>query len=293
MDKIEYLKQFYNSLHNNLIKAYKKERYKSVFIWFLEIKSNDRLHIMRHSYIKKESIPRNILNILVNDKFISETDSMGGYAITAKGVWEYEKQNNIISHDALIEYLDAKYFDTYSETTKPFSDRHKIIIFSMIAARAFSEFSPVDLKKEEFVLTTWEQIINKSYEMLHSLDIVSNMTAKGLYGKKGNEHKVSNLIRHSDEIPKRTKGIYKTAKSRDQKYYLDLYKDGKINTANLKFLLRQVFGNKKLSHSEIDNLCVFFNDISAAKSIYVFDIKEHKFHNPKYDIIIRDALLTL
>lgn len=293
METTDYLEKFYNALYNSLIKRYKKEKHKSLLIWFFDIKENDRLRLIGDSKIKKIRIPREAAEELIKNNFIRESDSIGEYVITAIGIWNYENAKNILSNDILLKEIDRKYFNTYNEIEKPLADRHKIILMAMIAARTFSENSPMNLKKSDYTMNTWEEIIKRSYELLNQLGVVSEMSDEQIFGKPGNEHKVSNLIRHSDEIPKRTRGIYKTAESRDQKYYLTLFSSGKINTENLKLLCKQVFGERKLSHSEIDMICDFCNEIASTKSMYLFDLKVHVFHKPEFDNIIRDALITL
>ncbi len=293
METINYLEKFYNALYSSLIKKYKKVKNKSILVWFFDIKENDRLRLIGDSKIKKIRIPKEIAEELIKNNLIRESDTAGDYVITAMGVWDYESTKNILSQDILLKEIDGKYFNTYNELEKPLADRHKIILMAMIAARSFSEKSPMNLKKGDYAMNTWEEIIKRSYELLNKLGIVYEMTDEQIFGKPGNEHKVSNLIRHSDAIPKRTRGIYKTAESRDQKYYLTLFSSGKIDVGNLKLLYRQIFGDKKLTHSEIDLICNFYNEIASTKNMYIFDLHEHIFHKPEYDNVIRDALITL
>jgi hypothetical protein len=293
MEKLDYLEKFYNALYNNLIKKYEKEKYKSILVWFMDIKENDRLRIVSESKLKKIRIPKEIFDELFKSDLIRESDIAGEFVITAKGIWEIEAQKSAISQEILLKEMDRKYFSTYNETEKALSDRQKIILMAMIAARTFSDKSPMDLKKGDYALANWEEIINKSYALLHELAVVNSMSDEQIFGKPGNEHKVSNLIRHSDAIPKRTKGIYQAAETRDQKYYLSLANAGKIDLDNLRFIFKQIFADRKLSHSEIDIISSFCNDTASSKNVYLFDLKEHIFHAPEYDNVIRDALLTL
>lgn len=289
---IKYLELFYNKLQSNLIKKYKKNKYSSILIWFIEIKSNDRLRVMLASHIKSSRVPEQSLRDLLKDKLIRETNIIGDYAITSQGVWEYERNNGIISNDMLLENIDDKYFNTYKEIGKPLSAKEKVIIFSMISARAFSKKSPVYLKSEKNLLDNWESIINDSYSILLSLSFVKVLTENELFGKPGNEHKVSALFRHTDKLSKKTRGIYMCANSRDQKYYLDIYKEGELCQDSLKFIFRQVFSGKNLIAAEVDSICNFCDKTASSKSIYIFNIREHLFHKPEYDTAIRDALLT-
>jgi len=290
---IGYLELFYNKLQSNLFTKYKQNKYQSVFIWFIEIKSNDRLRIMLDSHLKSIKIPEETLNSLIKNKLIRETNVLGDYVITAHGVWEYEASKNIIDNNKLLQHIDDKYFDTYKEIGKSLSSKEKVIIFSMIAARSFSINSTVYLKNEKSILDTWEDIIVESYKLLNLLGFIGASSEGSLFGKLGNEHKVSALIRHTDSIAKKTRGIYVCAGTRDQRYYLDIYKDGKLNSDNLKFLFRLIFEGKKFSAIEMDTICKYCDTVASSKSIYIFNIREHIFHKPEYDTSIRDALLTL
>lgn len=291
MEKIEILELFYTKLAINLLHKYKKEKYKSIIPWFFEIKSNDRLRLLYDSRIGKSRFIADDIDILIKAKLIQGTGEFEEYVITAYGVWEYEINKNIISLDKLIEHINQKYFNEIEKGDKPLSEKHKIILLSMIAARAFSETSAVSLHSEEQILNTWEEIIWASYKLLKDLKVVSEMTDLELFGKRGNEHKVGNFIRHSDGIPKGTKGIFTAAG--DNKYYLNLYKDNSINNIGLEYLFKVIFGDIKIPMEEIDNICTFLDKIAATKSIYIFDKNSHKFHHPRYDTIIRDALLKI
>jgi len=291
MDSITFLERFYNKLHDNLIKKYKKEKNRSILIWFFDIKSNDRFRLLKDSSIQKIKIPTEALNKLLSNKLIRETDTVGEYVITAQGIWSIEKEKGILSEEVLLDNFDVKFFNLYSASEKPVSEKHKILLFSMIAARSFSEQSSVDLKKKNITLDAWEDIITKSYEFLREMDIITKLNKDMLFGKKGNEHKVSNVFRHTDSLPKQSKGIFKAIGC--QKYYIDLYREGEISIENLRYLFKQIFGEKKLSVIERDNICNFCDQISTSKNIYLFDIECHLFHDPEYDLVIRDALLAL
>ena len=78
----------------------------------------------------------------------------------------------------------------------------------MIAARAFSSESAIDLKTSDKTLDVMREIIDGTYKLLSSLKVVTKLQIEELYGKKGNEHEVSNLIRHTDSLPRLTRGIY-------------------------------------------------------------------------------------
>ncbi len=283
------LTKFYQKLYNNIEKNKKKVNENSIIITFLDLKSNVRYQLLNESSISSHKIPQKILIDLQNKKLIRSTDTLNSYTITAKGIWEVESKNSIINETILLDYLDQKLFNVYNISDKPLTDKQKVILFSMIAARTFSEKSSIDLKKEETVMDTWKEIVDKSYEKLKSLNLISKLDQKDLYGKVGTEHPVSNLYRHTDELPKKTRGLFKALGN--QKYFLDLFQNSEISKENLDFLFKQIFENKVLSSADIYEIDKFCRDIASTKNIYIFDPREHLFSKPEYDEIIRDLLL--
>lgn len=283
------LSNLYNKLYLNIEKNKKKVNKNSIIISFLLINSNERYRLLNESSISLDNIPMHITTDLRTKHFIRNTDKLNNYTITANGIWEVENKNNIINESILIKYLDDKFFNVYGVSDKPLSDKEKVILFSMIAARAFSEESSVDLNKDETVRNSWKDIMDKSYEKLNSLHLISKLDRISFYGKPGNEHPVSGVFRSNEDIPKKTKGLFKAAGNR--KYFLDICQESKISKENLKYLFRLIFGDKVLSIPDINEIDAFCRDIANSKNIYIFDPREHIFSKPEYDEVIRDTLL--
>ena len=205
---------------------------------------------------------------------------------------EYEKKNGILIEEKIWNFIDKKYFDLFSESKKELNDKEKLIVFVMIATRAFSKKSSIDLKKGDIALNKWEEIILSSYNLLKDLKIIDKLNENNIFGAGKEFHKVYAFFKQAGRgIPKKTKGIYKI--SGDKMYCLDISNNaGKIEMDALRLLFNKIFGHHKLSTDEIDKLLNYFNDVASTKNIYIFDVKEHIFYNPEYDNIIKDALLT-
>lgn len=280
-----YLEKFYNKLYNNLI-FNKKLRNKSVIFSFLKIKSNERYRQLDTSSISSLKIPNEVLSYLEKNNLVRSTDNVNNYVITAKGIWIIETKKNLINEQKIIEFLDGKLFDLF-KGNKPLTDREKVIITAMIAARTYSDESVVDLKKNELCMDAWKEIIDKTYEELIKFKVISLKPA-ALFGKRGNEHPVSHLIRHTDALPKKTKGLFKALGN--QKYYLDVYQEDELSQNDLAYLFWLVFEGK-LNPETVNGLVNFLNAIAYEKNIFVFDLKKHIFSNPIFDDIIRDALI--
>ncbi len=291
MENLDFLEKFYQKLYDNLEKMNKLKE-NSIIISFLYIKSNDQYRLLNESSIFSYKIPKEIINNLQDRKLIRNTDTLNNYVITAKGIWDIENKKNILNEIKLINYIDNKFFNVYKLSEKPLTDKQKVILFSMLAARTFSEKSSIDLKKDESIMNTWKEIVDKSYEKLTSLGIISELDKDDLFGKKENkrnEKPVSHLYRHTDELPKKTRGLFKAIGK--QKYFLDISKDSEISKESLGFLFKQIFESKVLSLTEINEIDTFCQEIAFTKNIYVFDPREHIFSKPEYDEIIRETLL--
>lgn len=286
------LKKFYQKLYDTIEKNRKRFDKESIIISFLNIKSNVRGNLLRQSAIEAFQFLPDIIMYLENNNLIRETEIAGQYIISAKGVWEIEKNNNILNDVILLDYIDDKLFNICKSAEKPLSDRLKIVLLSMIAVRVFSIDSPLDLKTSEKTLNAVKETVDESYKMLKSLNLISKLDPVDIYGKLGNEHPVSNLLRHTDELPKVTRGIFKALGN--QKYFLDVYKDGQVSKDNLKYLFEKIVGDKKLQLSELDSLSDFCCRIAHEKSIFLFDdIKNFIFSKSKYDDVIKDTLYLL
>lgn len=290
-DENDYLSKFYYELRNNLRRE-KASKSNSILIAFLETTSTVRFELLNKSSISSNHIPNDILFSLLSKNYIQVLGKMGMYAITAKGVWEREKNMNVIDEERLLSFINSKFFtDKFpftGEGGSDLDDKESTILFAMISARAFSENSLADLKVSETVKDKWLEILQKSFELLAKLNVLKRATKNSFFDKTGNEHVASSLFRHNGYMLQKTKGIYQS-KGKYQ-YYLDLY-DGKIfSTENLSYLFWKIFkGN--ISIEDIDLIAEYCKATSIKESIFLFKIKEHIFSMPEYDIKLKDSLI--
>ncbi|MEM3445097.1 MAG: hypothetical protein QW115_03915, partial [Thermoplasmata archaeon] len=250
-------------------------------------------NLLKSAAISSQDINDTILRELLKEGLLQGSDEINKYTITAKGIWIVEKNENKVSEEKLIHFLNSKYFSQPLSTgRKPLSEREKVIIFSMIAGRAFSIESPVDLKKDEYAKNAWKRILDNCSSKLHQCGVIKKMDEKKLYGKEGNEHPVSNLIRHTDSLPKKTKGIYTAAGQ--QKYYLDIYLKDKnaLSKDALVFLIRLIFGNSQNEVTNIQNyeeVYEFCRDMAYEEAKYLYDLDKLHFVSPTFDDTIKEA----
>lgn len=280
-----YLYKFYDALYDNFIISEKKIKNKSILISFLSTTKNSRNKLISESSLSSSKIPNNVLNLLLSEKLIQSNNDINKFVISAKGVWVVEKEKRIVNEEIFLNYINGEYF---VEKIKPLNSKEKIILFSMIAARTFSEKSAIDLKKNSSIADSWKDIIDLSAEKLNSIGVVSKKDIEDLYGKQGNEHLVSKLFRHNNYLASKIKQLYESPG--EYKYYLNIYENSQLSEDKLSYLLWEVFAGN-LSDQEKDEIIHFLNDISSKKSIFVFELSEHIFSMPKYDVIIEDCLM--
>lgn len=285
---IKYLQKFYNKLKENLILK-NKHKYESLIHSFLEVTSNTRYLILNESSIEKNKVPNNVLDYLLNKDLIRPTDDIGYFTITAQGIWQIETEINNFDYKSIVEFLDKKFFSLFNNT-KNLSEKEKIIILSMIAIRSFSSSTALNLKIADNILSNMKDLIKDTYDLLKSFHVIKDLKKDNLFGAKGNEHPVSNLIRHTVDLPKKTRGIYTAIGY--QKYYLNLFKNNEVSKIELSFLLWLIFGegtNLKIE-DEVNNFCL---ENAYTKGIYLFKKENLNFINPKYDDIVKDAFLEM
>ncbi|KKG53863.1 hypothetical protein [Methanosarcina mazei] len=283
-DTKRHLHEFYDILYNNLERE-RKPKNNSIILSFLEMRGNSRNEIMNISVRNFPNIDKHSLDLLLTEGLIQTSSDINSFIITSKGVWVVEKEKGIIDEEILLNYINDKYF---IKKDKSITDKEKVVLFSMMSARAFSEKSAVDLNKNRSVLDRWKSIIDASSEKLSSLGYVSKEKVTDLYGKSGNEHVVSGLFRRNTGLPGKTNWIYKY--TGEKKYYLDIYDGSEIYREKLSYLFWIIFeGN--VSSQKRDEIINFCNEISANMSIFVFDSTEHLFSMPVCDILVKDCLM--
>lgn len=286
------LKKLYFNLKTNL-ELDNKLKNKSILISFIEMKSNSRYRYILDSAQSLSQFSNNNINELLSSKLIRETVDINKYAITGKGVWTIEA-NSIIPIEDFVEFIDAKYFDLAIDNEN-ITDKEKVILLSLLTARAFSEISAINLKNDYLVLDACKRIIDNSYSILYEFKIVKKIN--NLYGKRGNEHIVSNLIRHTDILPKKTKGIYKAPGN--QKYFLDVVNgDNDISVDKLSYIIKCIlFKSDNIKYDKVISIYEKCKTHSYNEAVYLNNDLRNSFINPHYDDVIRiafeEAILNL
>jgi hypothetical protein len=283
---LEFLKsQFYEPLFNKLDEN-KEIVENSIILSLLSRSSNTRYDYLKQSSVLVNSIDQDVIDILINKKFIRITDEHNRYQITAYGVWEIEKDR--VRFERLLEIFDSKYFDVFTKN-KPLSSKEKVALLGLIAARTFSERAPLNRDNGKYVLENWKQIIEKSEIFLLEQGIISKKIE--LNKNEHVEPAVSYLFRRLNDLTKKTRNLYKSS---NNNAYLDLYnyEGQEFNIDGLSYLFWKIFENK-LNPDLEDKIFYFCDRIVKDYKPVIFnpeEFKSHIFSKIEYDDIFKDAL---
>jgi hypothetical protein len=286
----DYLKKFYSSLRDNLRRE-KSLKGNSVLISFLETRSASRYKLLSNSTISSALVPNEILMSLLSKNYLQVLGDINTYAMTAKGVWHYELEAEIMNEETLLSYINDKFFVDKSpgaNVKSDLDDKEKVILFAMISARAFSQKSSADLKRSDLVKDKWQEVLEKSYDALLGLRSIARLKKVDFLGKTGNEHIASSIFRHNNHMVQKTRGIY--AYTGKYEYYLDLYENSVFSSDKLSYLFWKIFKGD-ISSNSVDSITEFCNRVSSRESIYLFNMGEHIFSMPTYDALLKDSLL--
>jgi len=277
-----FVQRTYANIKNELIMN-KDFKHKSVVLSLLSMKSNKVFEYINGS---SEYGTKLELNSYIKEGLIIETDEKNTFCLTLKGIYYYEEYLNILNKDTLLHFLNNKIIGKYFTMDKSLSDSEKVIIFSLIAVRAFSIDSSVDLLKDDEINNKWEDIIRRSHNILCDLNIV-NININDLLKQGKTETAISSLMRHTDKLPKKTRTLFKV--KNPQKYYLNIDKDAENIQNNIEFLLKKIF-IQYIDIIEINQVKRMMKEIAQNDSIFLFNMSKHKYLDYKYDIIMDDAI---
>jgi hypothetical protein len=266
----------------------------SLLITFLKAQSKKRYELLSESAISIIKFKKNTIDILISDNYIRATEQNGKYTITAKGIWLVEL-NNGMEYEEIINYIDKEYFNLFN-SNENIQDKEKVVLFSMILIRSFSEKSALDFHNGQHTIDSWKEILDKTGSFLVEHNVIKNYPGN-MYGKGGNEDPAIYLQERVNSLFKNSRGIYKTPGNR--KYYLQLDitsdNDGNscsIDKCNLIFLFWLIFKDK-ITFENFEVISDFCNQIAYEMSIHIYkEIGEHYFLNPDHDDIIREALFA-
>lgn len=285
---INTLKQFYSRLYENTRSKLSRSQ-KSILLYFLKSRDATRFSLLRKSAISSLLLDNQSVENLLNAGYIQGMNELNTYTITAKGVWYMEKQEGIIDEKLIIDYIQENFFTLLKK--EKMDNTEKVILLSLILSRAFSKISCVDLNKADYIKNGWLDVLKIAFDIVKkykAYDDTKKFNKEDMFKTRANVHIVSYLFRHNNKMKQKTKDIY--SYTGDQQYYLNLYKNKKFNKNDLGYLFYILFkGN--LTIKQIENISELCDKVSDDQSLYLFDVATHEFAHPKYNTVIKEALI--
>ncbi len=151
------------------------------------------------------------------------------------GLWVIESVNFDVKK--FLEYVDRVIEES---DTKELTADNKVVLATCIASRTFGPNAIVDLKKGEAVQNAWWGILVEISRYLKEYGVI-NKSFDEYVTKSSIESGVSLKFRHTENIPRRTRGIF--AKNGSNGYYLDVSdNDHHLDVEKLAFIIAATFG---------------------------------------------------
>ncbi len=293
-EKIELLKQLHAKLKECYLRDSKEKASDSLLLALLNLKSTTRrMRILIDASIPSSSIRKDLLEELIRAELVQFIERRKRLTFTTKGIWEIESFLNLVNNELLLRFIDKKWFNCFEKEKQSLNEKEKVILFTTLAVRAFSEESSVDLTKGQKVHDAWKEAVEETVDFLCDNKIISdrNLKTNLFIGKSGKTslHPVIHCFRYSAEIPPKTNGIYI---AKNLKYFLNLYRDAKIDIDELTFLFELVFENN-FEVKMLQNVYEFCRSLSYEKNVSVFLVDKHIFAQPDYDDLIKVSLRNL
>jgi hypothetical protein len=283
----ETLFHFYDLLFSNIKKKKIGIKRNSVFITLIEATQSNVLQLISNSSIPGHTLSAESVSHLLEQKLIKKSDEGLQYLITARGIWAVEREKNIINETMLLDYFESKKFSIPVEKIEEFEYREKVIIFSLIAVRAFSKQSWANVSSQDGLQDYWKVIFDMACQKLVDLDVITEKNKTELYYRSVHDPPAVSLLRRVPGIQPRSKFIYQHDSSLH--YWLEMPESADEFISKLAWLLSMIFKDK-LTFDNFDTILNFCQEMSHDKSIYVFDLSQHKFSNPKYDELLQQAI---
>lgn len=281
------LQRFYKA-YSDVVNLSNKAQPPSRLVASLDVKSNARHRWLRESAFSSDDIDNVALDDLLEAKLVAEIDEPRKYAINLRGVWLIETSEGRLTADQLISYLDTKNLE-FIYHVGPLSDKDRVIVLGLIAVRAFSIDSPIDMYSSDRSKVAFARVLREAVDRVSSLGLLHDLTPKNLFRSRANEDPLSDLLRHAYDLGQKTRGVYRISKP--QRYYLNLYEAQEFDQENLKHLFERVFESRtKITAEQADMLATWCDAKAFGDGLEIFDQSKHIFGSAEYGERVRTAL---
>jgi len=281
-----------NIIYQQLVSSYKTSRKKlinnSLLFTLFTIIKNERYKLLTSQTIDEQSMNPDLFHELVKTERIRKIDEGpdSPYILTLLAIMELESQTLGITANSLLKFLDNEFLD-FQVGVKPLKSPEKVILFSLITMRNFSEVNAMDLNSLENCQNWMELIENDILPFLYETKAIPS---KSIFDRNtGHEHPMAFTLRRMNDLGVKTHQVYVAANK--SRYFLDVDgQDPRTASEILKYVFSKIF-NQGLSY-------VVFQKVQLFLKTTLFD-KGPLFHTTNqmsdrsWDLIIDKALEKL
>jgi predicted transcriptional regulator len=280
------LSQMYES-YKKWLQVNKRYKKNSVLFSILKMTKNTRHEFLRVTAEKYIDLPT--ASFLIDEGLIRETDEKGSYSFTGKGL-EYT-ETEIIGNNEYFSALDEDYFNVFDNIS--IGDRERIILLTMVALRTFSDKATVDMRDSTGIKDAWWEVMLLVNDLMVENNIIpASSSLRNATNESKIEHPASHLIRHSDVLPRATKGIF--SKTGKNQYYISISQEGVLNIDKLADVLELIFENNhhyltlSTISSEMRSFCRLHGlDVASSLQEDYFDSKYDDFISGTFELTER------
>ena len=166
--------------------------------------------------------------------------------LSAKGIRTAEQIKGVLELDGLLSYVDNKWLSLFDEVGGTLSDKERLVLFALLAARSFSPATGANMTRKD-TFGAWTELLISSSAFLKERGFSQDLelvTALSTSNAGPGLHPLRNFFRYTENLPPKTDGIYL---AKGNVYYLDLLRDGTIDKTKLTFLFKLVLAEPSSS----------------------------------------------
>jgi len=211
--------------------------------------------------------------------------------LSAKGIWEAEQSKSILDSAGLLAYIDEKWFNCFAESKSAPNDKEKLILFTLLAARAFSAETGVKLSRKQ-THRAWIELVLSASDFLKSHSIIKDFGIEEALRPASvgtGLTPVVKFFRYSEYLPKKTDGIFI---AKQLNYYLDLDSEVAIDKGKLAYLFGLIL-EEKADFTTAEALGSYCRDRAYDIAVQVLPPNAPTFASLEFDRLVESALREL
>jgi|GEM_PF-5305684 len=235
------------SMYDNLRSAFVGQEQKciqgSIFLGLMAMGSkNRRMRVLLDGAVPVTALGA-VSSELVRRGLAEQAAADGRLTLSSRGIWEAERVKGILDSDALLAYIDEKWFGCFHDIQSAVTDKEKLLLFALLSARAFSQPTGVNLHNTR-AFEAWTEAVASASRFLGANALVADTGAEEMLHADGSRVSLQPLMkffRYSEHLSKKTEGIFV---AKNLNYFLDLEASDRLDEATVSYLFGLVLADK-------------------------------------------------